>query len=145
MGMKYSNPALTQVHVLGWDKDINTARAISLISIGHNLHSSELDTTNADLTYIRCGNPRKSIEEVKKVEQKISALITPLVSPNWTSNAEKFATIIEECKTFLKLGLKELSDYTSEPRIVFYELSGRTNYVFLEPEIELKDIVYNRI
>lgn len=142
--MNNSHPGLTQVLVFSWDKVFNKSRLAHFVSIGLNLTGNELNEMQDGLVYMRLASATVDPKETTKLESELVQKFTPLLQAGWNEDIEQTIAIINKGKEVLSEGLNRITPYKNQPNIVFYELSSRTNFIFTEPDVELKKIVYNR-
>ncbi|WP_299365894.1 hypothetical protein [Winogradskyella sp.] len=137
-------PALTQVMVFSWIPEKIKTSFAHLISLGQNLTGNELNEINPEMIYTRLSSSTVKPTETTKIENELNKKISPLLYPNWYNDLEGVQNIINKGKEILADGLKRISPYSTEPNVVFYELSNMTNFIFVEPKLKLKKIEYNR-
>jgi hypothetical protein len=140
-----SHPGLTQIIVFSWDKENLRTRLGHFVSIGQNLKGSELTDMLPNVVYTRFSSATIKPEETTKIEQELSQHMITLVQGEWDTDLKLTNRVIAKGKDVLIEGLKKINPYMTEPNVVFYELSQRTNFMFTEPSVDLKKIEYNRL
>jgi len=83
----------------------------------------------------------KVIEKLK--EEKISELKSE-IDEDWELSDELIMKFKIKVKQILKEALTKLSPFNSRPNIIFYELSDETKNIFIEPDLKLNNINFNR-
>lgn len=139
-----SMPALTQILVFGWLPELGKTNMANFISLGQNLTGSDSIEMNSDFVYIRLASSSVDSSVTSNIEQELVKELSPLLQSGWDKNNDITNSVIEKGKEILSEGLQQICPYTTEPNIIFYELSYRTDYRFIEPELELSKIEYNR-
>jgi len=142
-GMYYQQTTLTQFHLLGWDEKLNRTRATALIILGHKVHASEMPLESG-LIYFQSASATMDINFVKSLDQLAALKLSPISSTNTMHSPDDVGELIDSTKEILTETITGLSPYTRAPSVVFYELSARTDFKFREPEVDLKDVIFNR-
>lgn len=138
------HPAMTQVFVFGWDKELEIVKMNQIISVGQKLTYIPIQEYQKDFVYIRFASSTLNPNDTVNIEHELVQKLTPYLTEGWDSDFEQTDTLINVAKEVLVEGLKKICPYEREPNIVFYELSSRTNYVFEEPEQDLTKLEFLR-
>lgn len=141
--MQNSTPTIAQILVFGWNKELKKMRLYHSISLGQELIENEYDFTR-DLLYTRFLSSTKQVDETQKTENELGLNFSSFLSTGWDEQTDKICDILRKGKEILTEGLIRISPYESQPNIIFYELSYRTDYIFKEPEIKLVNLTVNR-
>lgn len=139
-----SHAGLSQVLIFSWDTTLQKSRLAQYVSIGLNLTGNELNEMQPGLIYARFASATVDPRETTKLESELVQQFTSLLQIGWDEDVEKIKIAIDKGKTILAEGLSRITPFKGKPNIVFYELSSQTNFIFSEPDIKLKEIVYNR-
>jgi hypothetical protein len=139
-------PVLTQVLLFGWDENLKRVRQTHLLAPGNNLVSvgrgEEELLPGAFYTNLVSFNTKRE-KEMKKVGQKVSDALTPLLTPEWDDDNQHVDLVIDQAKESLTAAYASLTPYQAKPDVIFYELSHRTNFTFQEPDVELTGIAFD--
>lgn len=133
---------MTQVMVFGWDKSSQSCKLSHLVYVGNNLNGNEDHELAEDFLYIKFSTSKLKNPISKEEEWEMVKSIH--LEPGWDIDNDSVSAIIDKGKEILTQGLHKLNSYDTLPKIVFYELSHRTNFKFSIPDIHLTEITYSR-
>ena len=140
----YSNKGLAQIFVFGWDSENYETRIAQFISVGQNLTEGINLDLSPDIVYMRLASSSVDNTKTSQLEKELINDISPLLTVGWDSDTRAIDAVLEKGKEILSDGLRKISPYLLESNIVYYELSPRTNFEFVEPDLKLMNIVFNK-
>ena len=141
--MKGGLDAIAQILLFSWDQDVRRTIISHHISMGHSMHSSVFfEDMLPNQIYVRCLKGSKVDQEL---EVKLSNEFSPFVKDGWLDTDQNLSAIIKKSKEVLEEAIKHMTPFEGVPNVIFYELSHQTDFKFKHPNIELKDINYNRV
>lgn len=114
------------------------------ISIANNLQGNKIDDIPKDNIYLVLASAKEKNETVLNLQNQSLEKLKPFMLENWENTRESEINLKNKAKEVLEEALIKLTPFDLTPNIVFYELSKETDYIFVEPNIKLIDINFDR-
>jgi hypothetical protein len=139
-----STNALTQVVVFGWNRKSSKMDAAHLVALGNHLHGNQAFQLAEGFIHIKFSASSMDIsKKTHQLEAEAIQKFKRFITPGWDLEPTAIEQVLELGKDILTDGLKQISPYEGDPNVIFYELSERTNNIFIEPDLHLTKIEFN--
>jgi hypothetical protein len=134
-----SDKPLTTICLFAWEKDR------MLLALLHSMGNFFINTADSNLPKDTIEISFESLSLTRNQSQQIIAEakeeLNLLLLPGWENNHETVNKVLDHGKETLAHGLKKINQNSTEPNVIFYELSPRTSYKFIEPDIKLENVL----